>query len=227
MRRGTGPITQWLIGINVIVFIFGNLEFALSGGSYVYGTLELNYTSVLHGAIWQPFTAMFLHAPLFQSILPFHLLFNMFALWQYGSLNERLYTRNQYLGIYLGAGLIGNIASLLVYALTPGGIGSLIVGYASLGASGAIFGLIGSFVAYARGTRAYGNALLNAILVLAVSSFAVGVVNPIAHVFGILSGYTLGRYIVKPVQSVYSVQYQTVGPPPEYPWRLSGPEGRI
>ncbi len=218
MQRGTGPITQWLIAVNVIVFVISNIELTLRGGvSLLYGLLTLQYSLVLQGAVWQLFTAMFMHAPL--SLNPFHILFNMFALWQYGSLNERLYSRNQYLTIYLGAGLIGNIASLVVYASSPTGIGVFLVGPASLGASGAIFGLIGSFVAYAKGSRAYGTALFNAILVFAISSFAIGYVNVIAHLFGILSGYSLGRYIIKPVQSVYSVQYQTVGPPPEYPWR--------
>ncbi len=218
MQRGTGPVTQWLIAINVIVFVIANIELTLSGGfSWIYTLLTLQYSLVLQGWVWQLFTAMFMHAPLIDN--PFHILFNMFALWQYGSLNERLYSHKQYLAIYLGAGLIGNIASLLVYASSPTGIGRFLVGPASLGASGAIFGLIGSFVAYAKGSRAYGTALFNAILVFAISSFAIGVVNVIAHLFGILSGYTLGRYIIKPVQSVYTVQYQTVGPPPEYPWR--------
>ncbi len=218
MQRGTGPTTQWLIAINVLVFAIANVEVTLRGGySLIYGVLTLNYSLVLQGAVWQPFTAMFMHAPLFLN--PLHILFNMFALWQYGSANERLYNRKQYLTIYLGAGLIGNIASLLVYIFVPSGLGAFLVGQTSLGASGAIFGLIGSFVAYARGSRAYGTALFNAILVFVVSSFAIGVVNFVAHLFGLLGGYVLARTFIKPVQSVYSVQYQTVGPPPEYPWR--------
>ncbi len=211
MQRGTGPITQTLIAINagiwVIVFVTGGAR------SPIAIIMALIYQAVLQGWVWQLFTSMFLH------IDPFHIFFNMFALWQYGSLNERLYSRNQFLIIYLGAGLIGNIASLLVYVLAPGGLGVLLVGEASLGASGAIFGLIGSFVAYARGTRAYGTALFNAILVFAISSFAIGIVNAIAHLFGLLGGYLLARYFIKPVQSANTVQYQVVGPPPEYPWR--------
>lgn len=213
MQRGTGPITQWLIAINVAVFVIANLETTLHRTEIFAGILALTYSLVLQGAVWQLFTAMFLHIQIF------HIFFNMFALWQYGSLNERLYPRNQYLIIYLGAGLIGNIASLFVFVLAPAGVGSFLVGYTSLGASGAIFGLIGSFVAYARGTRAYGTALFNAILVFVVSSFAIGVVNGVAHLFGLLSGYVIGRYVIKPVESVYTAQYQMVGPPPEYPWR--------
>ena len=211
MQRGTGPITQILIAINAGIWVI----VLLTGGasSPIAGFMALIYQLVLQGWVWQLFTSMFLH------IDPFHIFFNMFALWQYGSLNERLYSRNQFLIIYLGAGLIGNVASLLVYVLAPGRIGVLLVGQASLGASGAIFGLIGSFVAYARGTRAYGTALFNAVLVFAISSFAIGIVNAIAHLFGLLGGYLLARYFIKPVQSAYTVQYQVVGPPPEYPWR--------
>src|SRR6266852_2627481 len=104
MQRGTGPVTQWLIAINVIVFVIANIELTLSGGfSWIYTLLTLQYSLVLQGWVWQLFTAMFMHAPLIDN--PFHILFNMFALWQYGSLNERLYSHKQYLAIYLGAGL--------------------------------------------------------------------------------------------------------------------------
>ncbi len=182
------------------------------GNSIVVGLLILNYQLVLQGAVWQLFTSMFLH------VEALHILFNMIALWQVGSLNEKLFSRNQYLQIYLIAGFIGNVVSLLIYLLLPGNLGVQLVGQASLGASGAIFGLIGSWVAYAKGTRSFGIAVFNAIMVFAVSALFIGV-NSIAHLSGLVAGYLLARTFIKPAQSYYTVQYQVVGPPPEYPWR--------
>src|SRR5208282_3674759 len=69
-----------------------------------------------------------------------HIAFNMFALVYFGRLDEVGYSRSEYLAIYLGAGLVGNAASLyLLPSNVPTG-----------GASGAIFGLVGAYVASER-----------------------------------------------------------------------------
>ena len=63
------------------------------------------------GFLWQPFTAMFVHFDIL------HILFNMFALVFFGTVVEGSYTRSQYLTVYFGAGLLGNLASL--YLIPP------------------------------------------------------------------------------------------------------------
>jgi rhomboid protease GluP len=123
---------------------------------------------------WQLFTALFVHFGIL------HIVFNMYGLYYFGRLNETQYSVPQYLAIYFGAGLLGNIMSLYLIPLdVPSG-----------GASGAIFGLVGSYVASERKMQHMGMALLYAGLIFFLSS-GPGV-NIFAHLFGIIGGLALG-----------------------------------
>jgi len=134
---------------------------------------------VMQGEYWQIFTAMFVHFGFL------HIIFNMLALYYYGRLNENYFSTRSYLTIYLLSGLIGNVVSLFLLPATS----------LSGGASGAIFGLVGSYVAIARKTRQMGMALLYALILLVINS-GVGIgglgVNNFAHVFGFVGGLVLG-----------------------------------
>jgi len=85
---------------------------------------------VLAGQWWRPLTSMFLHGG------PLHLVLNAWVLYQLGSLCEFMLGSRQMLGVYLVSGLAGSFASL---AWQTG---------ASVGASGAIFGLMGALIAF-------------------------------------------------------------------------------
>lgn len=74
--------------------------------------------------IWQLFTYMFLHASFS------HLFYNIFALVMFGSILEKLVGSKNFLVIYLFSGIASGVTALFFYN-------------ASLGASGAIFGVIG------------------------------------------------------------------------------------
>lgn len=80
------------------------------------------------------FTALFLHAG------PSHLIGNMFFLWVFGSAIERRMPRLQFVKYYLLAGVAGNLLSLVMYGLFAGET------LHSLGASGAIAGLMGLYL---------------------------------------------------------------------------------
>lgn len=123
---------------------------------------------------WQIFTAMFVHFDIL------HLAFNMYGLYYFGRLNEAHFSIPQYLAIYLCAGLLGNVASL--YLIPPD--------VQSGGASGAIFGLVGSYVTLEKRAQHLGMALLYAVLIFFMSS-GPGV-NIFAHLFGLLGGLALG-----------------------------------
>jgi len=123
---------------------------------------------------WQPITAMFVHFDLL------HIAFNMYALYYFGRLNEVAYTRADYLAIYLGAGLLGNALSLVLIPLN----------IQTGGASGAIFGLIGSYAARNRSGASMALALVYALFIFLASS-GPGV-NIYAHLFGIVGGFALG-----------------------------------
>jgi len=165
----TSSITFALVATNALVFML-----LLLGGNQL--LLQLAQTGELFfaGDYWQVFTAMFVHFDLL------HIAFNMFALVYFGRLDEVGYSRSEYLAIYLGAGLVGNAASLyLLPSNVPTG-----------GASGAIFGLVGAYVA---SERKGGNMLLAFLFAALIFIDSIGPdVNVFAHLFGVGVGLLLG-----------------------------------
>jgi membrane associated rhomboid family serine protease len=87
----------------------------------------------LHGQWWRLVSSMFLHGSLL------HIAFNMLALWQVGQLVERIFGSARYVGLYMIAGVCGSLASVLWNPHVN-----------SVGASGAIFGIIGGLLAFIR-----------------------------------------------------------------------------
>lgn len=135
VRRGESTITltQVLFGANVAVFIA-----MVAAGSSVMdfdGHLLVHFGAnfgprTLSGDWWRLLTYMFLHGGLI------HIAFNMWCLWDLGTMCESLYGRWTYAAIYLLTGISGGLASI---AWNPSVL--------SVGASGAIFGLAGALVA--------------------------------------------------------------------------------
>ncbi|MGA2627280.1 MAG: rhomboid family intramembrane serine protease [Candidatus Bathyarchaeia archaeon] len=134
---------------------------------------------VFAGAYWQLFTSMFVHFGVL------HILFNMFGLYFFGRINESTFSPPKFLAIYFGSGLLGNIMTLVL--LPPSTL--------SGGASGAIFGLVGSYVAIERSTQRIGFALVYAVVIFVESSFLPGV-NIFAHLFGLIGGFALGLIFI-------------------------------
>jgi membrane associated rhomboid family serine protease len=87
------------------------------------------------GEWWRLLSSAFVHGNLL------HLAMNMFALWQAGQLVERIFGSARFAGLYLLAGLGGSLGSLLWGLLTQHPVNSV-------GASGAIFGIIGGLFAF-------------------------------------------------------------------------------
>ena len=176
-----------LIIVNMLVYIL-----LVLGGDPVYYTLA--QTGVLffgRHEYWQLFTSMFVHF----SIL--HIAFNMYGLYYFGRLNEVHFMVPQYLAIYFGSGLLGNVMSL--YLIPPN--------IPSGGASGAIFGLVGSYVAIEKKAQNMGMALIYAVLIFIQSSIGPGV-NVFAHLFGLLGGLLLGLlFSARRYRGGYSISY--------------------
>ncbi|UCD56834.1 MAG: rhomboid family intramembrane serine protease [Candidatus Hydrogenedentota bacterium] len=119
-----------LIIVNAAVFLLQQICRLTFGMDYLSLFLGLNSYRILHGMIWQPVTYMFLHYDLF------HLLFNMFALWMFGSDIEGAWGPRAFLHYYfftgIGAGLLSFLTSIGANVIT-------------IGASGAIFGILVAF----------------------------------------------------------------------------------
>ena len=189
--------TYVLIILNVLVFLVMLLSGDFGDCSSVTCQLMAQTTqAVTQGEYWQIFTSMFVHFGFL------HIIFNMFALYYFGRLNETFFSSRSYLTIYIISGLLGNVVSLVMLpAATLSG-----------GASGAIFGLVGSYVAIARKARHMGVALLYAVMMLIYSGVGLGGmdVNNFAHVFGFVGGLAVGLILSRSrsaTQTGYSVTY--------------------
>jgi rhomboid protease GluP len=184
--------TMMLILANAIVFI----AMLVSGDlgdctSAVCEMLVQQNSVVLAGAYWQLFTSMFVHFG------PVHLIFNMFALYYFGRMDENAFSKGSFLAIYFVSGLLG---SLMTVALMPPDT-------ISGGASGAIFGLVGAYVAIARRAQHMGFALIYAVFLFIQSSILPGV-NIYAHLFGLIGGLVLGLlFSLRRQSGGYSVSY--------------------
>jgi membrane associated rhomboid family serine protease len=125
---------KWLIISNVaiyIVYFFGSWM----RGEPIFGSLELMPSAVIHGAVWQLVTYLFLH-----SLTSFtHILFNMLMLWMFGAPIEETWGTRRFLQYYFVCGIGAGICVVLVN-LAFGNPHQRV-----LGASGAIYGLLLAF----------------------------------------------------------------------------------
>ena len=129
---------KWLLIINFAVFVFffflGVLSPAMAGGFLeIFGLRAFLF---VRGAIWQPFTYMFLHDP--TSI--WHILFNMLTLWMFGADLEREWGTRQFLRFYFLCGIGAGLCVVAANAAVGGDMQR-----ATIGASGAIYGLLMAF----------------------------------------------------------------------------------
>ena len=167
-------ITLALIFINIFSFIAFNI---ILPNEFIFAFVQINVKILKNYEYWRLFTSMFLHADVF------HIFSNMIALLLFGAAVENNYTKFEYLIIYFISGLIGNLFSLFLLPLNT----------ISLGASGAIFGLIGAaFILFAIDGDKF--LLFLGLFYLAYfifSSFAPGI-NLWAHLFGLIGGISFG-----------------------------------
>ena len=182
---GNAVITWLLLAINIIVWLLMQLT---AGSVNTDVSILLRFGAmfgplIATGEYWRLFTAMFLHAGLI------HLFFNCFGLFIFGKLVEGVYGHTRFTVIYLLAGLSGSVLS---YMFNPNAI--------AVGASGAIFGVLGAFAAYFVAHRGalgeMGRRNLTGLLAIAVINLVIGFIIPgidnWAHLGGLAGGFVLG-----------------------------------
>lgn len=126
------PGVRWLLFTNVGIFILGFI-LELTGFADPFAILGLNPHLFIHGALWQIGTYMFIHS----MSEPFHILFNMLALWMFGSAIERTWGTRRFIRYYLYCGLGAGVCVVIAGLLFNGG--------RTIGASGAVYGLLLAF----------------------------------------------------------------------------------
>jgi membrane associated rhomboid family serine protease len=135
------------------------------------------------GQEWRMVTAIFLHGGIL------HLLMNAYALWIFGPVVERELGRVRFLAIFLTTGLFASAATY-AFANVPAQV--------SVGASGAIFGVVGAFVSYNYRHRELAVAaarlrgLVPFLLLNVVLTFSFPLIDWRAHVGGFVAGLVAG-----------------------------------
>ncbi len=139
-------ITNLIIYFNVAFFII--VMILLSFFPNFLNYIALSPLNIFQGKyFWTFLTSMFMHAP---SLIPIHLLINMFVLFSLGGMMERIIGKKRFLWFYLISGLIaGLLFVFLSYFFGNTDLGARIFGdpmISAVGASGAIFAIAGLFM---------------------------------------------------------------------------------
>lgn len=182
------PVTNILIITNILVFAI----MVLSSGNIVNSLFSVDNETLLNfGALYGPYvragqyhriiSSMFLHANLI------HLLLNMYALKIIGTLVENIYKSKKFSIIYAVSGIYGAIGSLIFSNSI------------SVGASGAIFGLLGAAFVYAfmmrkKIGRAFINEIFKAIVINLLIGLSVSNIDNAAHIGGLIGGMLIAIF---------------------------------
>ena len=156
--------------------------------------------AIADGQYWRLFSAMFLHAGLL------HIGFNAYALWLFGRGVEDSLGRTWFLVVYFVSGFLASVAS---YAFGP-------ISALAVGASGAIFGVFGAFIAYnyRRRHTALASANLRTAITLIVLNalLAIGyrAIDWRAHLGGLVAGFAIG-YVAEGLGSGRNARLLRVG----------------
>jgi len=165
--QGNNQVTKFLsitlISIYVAQFVLGDI---------LISNFALFAPSVSTGQWWRLFTAGFLHG----SIL--HLLFNVYILWILGSQLESILGKRKFIIIYFVSLMGGSIASFL---FSP-------FGTYSIGASGAIFGLMGAMLVVGRKKRLDISQVAVLVILNVVIGFVLSGIDWRAHLGGLAAG---------------------------------------
>jgi membrane associated rhomboid family serine protease len=181
---GRTPATYALIGLNVIVFLaemLGGGAGSLNGGGSLIQDAGVRGPEVAAGDWWRVVTGGFLHAGFL------HLLLNMYVLYVAGSILEPGIGTPRFLGIYFVSLIAGSLGALL---LDPNTV--------TVGASGAIFGLMAGVIVVARGRGMEQIAsqfglfvVLNLVLTFSIPGISIG-----GHIGGLVGGALAAMLVI-------------------------------
>ena len=197
------PATHFLFGAIIFGFVIEIVTGAWLDGIELARLGAIIPAEIDAGAYWRLLTAMFLHG---DGTIPgdaLHLAVNLLSLYQLGSLYELMFGTRRFLLVYFVAGIAASIVSY--QHLPPFG--------SSVGASGAIFGVLGAFVfSVLRSPRFRANPVARSlvrqcvfwIFVNIVIGYVVPQIDNAAHIGGLVTGLLLG----------VALPHRTPPPPP-------------
>jgi membrane associated rhomboid family serine protease len=197
-RVTTGAVVTWtLVGINVAAYLAEIFDQnTVVGDGIMVG--RIGPFGVANGEWYRLISNTFLHEPLGSGLGVLHILFNMWALIVVGPALERMLGRVRFLAVYLVSALGGSVLFYLLASPTQ----------EALGASGAIFGLFGSWFVLARRLRLDTRQIMGLIVINLVITFvAANFIAWQAHVGGLIAGAALtAAYAYAPRQNRALIQ---------------------
>ena len=166
-------VTYMLIAVNIICFL---VPAFFSESNNVILDFCVHGPSIRYGQYYRLLTGTFLHTGIM------HLAFNCYALYVLGSQLESFLGKAKYIVIYLVSAIFGSLFSMTFNGDT-----------ASIGASGAVFGLMGALLYFGYHYRVYlGNVIKSQILPLVIVNLLIGFlttgVDNAAHIGGLVGG---------------------------------------
>ena len=185
MKSKKPIVTFSIIIINIIVFV----------SMYLFGFGSLNTETLINfganyipltktGDYYRLITSAFLH------IGAVHLILNMYSLYVIGINIEYFYGKVKYILIYLYSALIGSLFTVILSSSNT----------VAAGASGAIFGLLGSMLYFGYHYRGYiGNSIVSRIVPIVLINLFFGFITPgignAAHIGGLIGGYIISMAV--------------------------------
>lgn len=169
-------VTTILIVLNVLIFLFGIF---FGTRDFLINTFAVYGPFIREGDFYRLITGIFLHADIL------HLGFNMYSLYVIGSQIESFFGKTKFILIYLFSGLMGSLLSILLNGNVP-----------SIGASGAIFGLLGAMLYFGYYYRVYlGNTLTSQIVPIILVNLLIGFttsgIDNFGHIGGLIGGFLI------------------------------------
>ena len=182
-------ITPIIIAICVLVFIAMYIWGRGSEDTITLLMFGANFRPLVQaGEVWRLATSMFLHIGII------HLLVNMYSLLIIGRQLESFLGKWKFLIVYLGSGILGSLLSVVIHSSI------------SAGASGAIFGLLGSLLYFGYHYRLYlGTVLKSQVIPIIIINLLIGFMVPgidnFAHIGGLVGGYLITMAVGIPGKS--------------------------
>ncbi|MFX0144014.1 MAG: rhomboid family intramembrane serine protease [Candidatus Hodarchaeota archaeon] len=206
------PVIYGLIAATALVFL-GQLIGQYMLGFDLVGSLGAkDNMAIAAGELWRLITPVFIHGGLA------HFFVNMYSLYAIGPVVERFFGAGRTLTLYLLSGIAGVVLSL---SFSP---------YRSVGASGAIFGLLGSLGAFLYANRTTfgqaGRMQLRHIILVALLNLGLGLspgIDNWGHLGGLLFGAILAWFISPSLEVVRDELTERVYLTDRRPWRVTWP----
>lgn len=191
-------VTQAILAVNVLVFlltVFQAQSLTDNDTSDAFQRGSLYVTATLgHDEWWRVLTSGFLHYG------PLHIAVNMFSLWMMGRSLEQVCGRGRYLALYFTS-MLGASAAVLVFDQS---------GPPTVGASGALFGLMGAYAVTVLKLRLNPTGLIITLALNAFITFGIPGISIWAHVGGLVTGALVTVALLYAPQD-NQVRWQAVG----------------